>query len=170
MKSLPQLSTKSHISAKIKESFLFPMFTTPSKEATQNFGRTLAKSLMPKTLVTVTGDLGAGKTTLVQGILDGLGASAPYPSPTFVLMNQYELPQATATGIVRVYHADAYRVGAEDFEKLGFLEWCADPAGLVILEWPERLGTLVPSEHIGIRLNTISDTERSIEVSSPEPN
>lgn len=146
------------------------MPTTSSKEATQDFGRTLAQSLMPKTLVTVVGDLGAGKTTLVQGILDGLGATGPYPSPTFVLMNQYELPRATATGIRRVYHADAYRVGAADFEKLGFLEWCADPAGLVLLEWPERLGTLVPMEHVEIRLKTISDTERSIEVIGSESN
>lgn len=141
---------------------------TSSKEATQEFGRTLAKSLKPNTLVAIVGDLGAGKTTLVQGVLDGLGASGPYPSPTFVLMNQYELPSASATGIQRVYHADAYRVGSADFEKLGFLEWCADPAGIVLLEWPERLGALVPNEHIEIRLKTISDTERSIEIISPK--
>ncbi len=140
------------------------MPSTQSKEATQDFGRSLARALKPKTLITIVGDLGAGKTTLVQGILEGLGALPPYPSPTFVLMNQYELPQATATGIVRVYHADAYRVGAADFEKLGFLEWCADPAGIVLLEWPERLGTLVPTEHIEIRLKPLSATERDIEV------
>lgn len=145
------------------------MPTTSSKEATQLFGRTLATSLRPETLVTIMGDLGAGKTTLVQGILDGLGAPGPYPSPTFVLMNQYELPQPTATGVRRVYHADAYRVGAADFEKLGFLEWCADPVGIVLLEWPERLGALVPSEHIEIRLKSISDTKRNIEVISPKP-
>ncbi len=142
------------------------MPTTSSKEATQDFGRSLAKSFMPKTLVTVVGDLGAGKTTVVQGILDGLGATGPYPSPTFVLMNQYELPRATATGIKRVYHADAYRVGAADFERLGFLEWCADPVGIVLLEWPERLGALIPTEHVEVRLKTISDTERNIEVIS----
>lgn len=137
---------------------------TSSKEATQDFGRTLATSLRPKTLVTLSGDLGAGKTTLVQGILEGLGATGPYPSPTFVLMNQYELPRATATGIQRVYHADAYRVGGADFERLGFLEWCTDPAGIVLLEWPERLGALVPTEHVEIRLEALSDTERSIEI------
>lgn len=137
---------------------------TSSKEATQDFGRSLAQSLLPKTLVTIVGNLGAGKTTLVQGMLDGLGASGPFPSPTFVLMNQYELPNASATGIRRVYHADAYRVGAGDFEKLGFLEWCADPAGIVFLEWPERLGSLVPNEHVEICLKTLSDTERSIEI------
>lgn len=137
---------------------------TSSKEATQDFGRALSKSLQPKSIVAITGDLGAGKTTLVQGILEGLGAAAPYPSPTFVLMNQYEFPRATATGIRCVYHADAYRVGAADFEKLGFLEWCADPTGIVLLEWPERLGSLVPSEHVEIRLKTLSDTERLITV------
>lgn len=141
------------------------MLITSSREATQDFGRGLAATLRPGTLVTITGDLGAGKTTLVQGILDALGAPGPYPSPTFVLMNQYELPRVSAMGIQRVYHADAYRVGSDDFEKIGFLEWCADPTGIVLLEWPERLGTLVPLERVEIRLETISDTERSIETS-----
>lgn len=142
---------------------------TSSKEATQNFGQTFATSLRPKTLITLAGDLGAGKTTLVQGILAGLGAIGPYPSPTFVLMNQYELPEMTTTGIRRVYHVDAYRVGATDFERLGFLEWCADPAGIILVEWPERLSALLPAGHIEIQLKTISDRERSIEVMSPEP-
>lgn len=135
---------------------------TQSKEATQAWGKRFAGTLQPATLVTLAGDLGAGKTTLVQGILEGLGALPPYPSPTFVLMNQYELPMATATGILRVYHADAYRVSAADFERLGFLEWCTDPTGLVLLEWPERFGSLVPVDHIKIHLKTLSDTERSI--------
>jgi len=141
---------------------------TSSKQATQAFGRTLAETLCPETLVTLEGDLGAGKTTLVQGILAGLGARAPYPSPTFVLMNQYELPVLTKTGIARVYHADAYRVGRDDFEKLGFLEWCADPAGLVILEWPERLGNLVPQNKTVITLRSLSETEREITLETKE--
>lgn len=137
---------------------------THTKEATQDFGKRFGETLSPKTLVTLEGDLGAGKTTLVQGILEGLGATAPYPSPTFVLMNQYELTTPTRSGIRRVYHADAYRVGRDDFEKLGFLEWCDDPEGIVLLEWPERLGDLVPMERTAIRLKHISDTERLIEV------
>lgn len=137
---------------------------THSKIETQDFGKRLGAALHPETLVTFTGDLGAGKTTLVQGILEGMGALPPYPSPTFVLMNQYELPRPTATGIARVYHADAYRVGRDDFEKLGFLEWCADSRGIVLLEWPERLGDLVPKRQVAIRLTHISDSERSITV------
>lgn len=137
---------------------------TQSKEATQTWGKRFAGTLQPATLVTLAGDLGAGKTTLVQGILEGLGALSPYPSPTFVLMNQYELPRATTTGIQRVYHADAYRVGATDFERLGFLEWCADPAGLVLLEWPERLAEILPAERTDITLRALSETEREIDV------
>ncbi|MFA9262473.1 MAG: tRNA (adenosine(37)-N6)-threonylcarbamoyltransferase complex ATPase subunit type 1 TsaE [Undibacterium sp.] len=135
---------------------------THSKRETQEWGRQLGQSLQPGTLVTLQGDLGAGKTTLTQGLLEGLGAIPPYPSPTFVLMNQYELPKVTVTGIARVYHADAYRVGRDDFEKLGFLEWCADPNGLVILEWPERLGDLVPKKKTAITLRSLSETEREI--------
>lgn len=139
-------------------------FHTQSKDATQAFGARLAATLAPATLVTLTGELGAGKTTLVQGILAGLGANAPYPSPTFVLMNQYELSTATATGIRRVYHADAYRVGASDFEKLGFAEWCADPCGVVLLEWPERLAEILPPKRTDITLRALSETEREITI------
>lgn len=135
---------------------------THSKEETQKWGKILAKKLRPGVVLTLKGDLGAGKTTLVQGLLEGLGATAPYPSPTFVLMNQYDLPQPTAAGIWRVYHADAYRVSRDDFEKLGFLEWCADPAGLVILEWPERLGDLVPEKRIEISIRSLSEIEREL--------
>lgn len=135
---------------------------THSRTETQQYGEELVRQLSPGTLLALKGDLGAGKTTLVQGLLAGLGAVPPYPSPTFVLMNQYELPQITTTGIRRVYHADAYRVGQDDFEKLGFLEWCADPAGLVILEWPERLGDLVPTKHTEINIRSLSETEREI--------
>ncbi len=138
--------------------------TTRSKKETQLYGEGLAKTIRSGQLLLLKGDLGAGKTTLVQGLLAGLGAEPPYPSPTFVLMNQYELPRATANGVERVYHADAYRVGRDDFEKLGFLEWCADPKGLVILEWPERLGDLVPEKHIEVSIRSLSETERELTV------
>ena len=135
-------------------------FITHSSEETRMFGQTLAASFIPKTLITLAGDLGAGKTTLIQGILAGLGAIPPYPSPTFVLMHQYELPQASAAGIRRVYHADAYRVGREDFEKIGFLDWCTDPEGIVIIERPERLGDRVPEQQLNICLKALSENDR----------
>ena len=141
---------------------------THSKEETRLLGKQLAQSFLPGTLVTFSGDLGAGKTTLIQGILEGLGASLPYPSPTFVLMNEYVLPQSTQSGICRVYHADAYRVGATDFEKLGFLEWCTDPEGLVLLEWPEKVTEILPTKRVVLNIRSNSETEREISVKSIE--
>lgn len=139
-------------------------FATDSAEATRNFGKTLVGKMTPGTLVCLEGDLGAGKTTLVQGILEGFGAERPYVSPTFVLMKQYELNIPSVTGIKRIYHADAYRVGEKDFRELGFAEWCTDPEGLVILEWPERIGTLLPDKRIDIILRSRSETKREIQI------
>lgn len=139
-------------------------YSTHSKAETQALGRRLALDFKPGTLVTFSGDLGAGKTTLIQGLLEGLGALPPYPSPTFVLMNQYDLEAGLPSGIRRIYHADAYRVGATDFTKLGFAEWCADPGGLVLLEWPERVADILPKERVEITLRSLSESEREITV------
>lgn len=149
--------------------------TTHSREETLALGRDLTRQLTPGTLVTFQGDLGAGKTTLIQGILAGLGAERPYVSPTFVIMKQYDLPAPATpkalqaglktpsrTGIRRVYHADAYRVGAEDFAKLGFAEWLSDPEGLVLLEWPERVADILPKRKISITLKSLSKYAREI--------
>lgn len=137
-------------------------YLTRSKEETQEIGHTLARQFKPGSLVTLTGELGAGKTTLVQGMLKELGAERPFVSPTFVLMKQYELKSLSSTGIRRIYHADAYRIEAHDFETLGFAEWCADPEGLVLLEWPERIKNLLPEKRVEISLRSLSETERNI--------
>lgn len=139
--------------------------TTHSAEETRNFGKKLASEIAPGTLLCLQGDLGAGKTTLVQGLLEGLGAARPFVSPTFVIMKQYDLAAGLLSGrIQRVYHADAYRVQEKDFREIGFAEWCADPEGLVILEWPERIGALLPEKRINITLTSFSETEREIYV------
>ncbi len=139
-------------------------YHTHFKEGTRELGKKLAQSFPPQTLVTFSGDLGAGKTTLIQGMLEGLGARPPYPSPTFVLMNQYDLEAELPSKIKRIYHADAYRVGAVDFEKLGFREWCEDSAGIVFLEWPERLAEILPSRRVDILIETLAKNERKIMV------
>lgn len=139
-------------------------FTTHSKAETQALGKQLSAHFKPGQLVTFAGDLGAGKTTLIQGILEGLGALPPYPSPTFVLMNQYDLAAGLPSGIRRIYHADAYRVEAADFERLGFAEWCADPEGIVLLEWPERIAEILPKQRTDVTLRALSETDREITV------
>jgi tRNA threonylcarbamoyladenosine biosynthesis protein TsaE len=142
---------------------------TTGADETMHFGQTCAATIVPGTLLCLTGDLGAGKTTLVQGLLADLGATRPYISPTFVIMKQYDLAVPSATGIKRVYHADAYRVVAKDFAKIGFAEWLADSEGLVILEWPERIAEILPEKRIEIILTSLSENEREIVMKEKRP-
>jgi tRNA threonylcarbamoyladenosine biosynthesis protein TsaE len=137
---------------------------THSNQETKDFGQKLAKELHPGVSLCLSGDLGAGKTTLTQGILEGLGALGPYTSPTFVIMKEYSLPVPTETGVSRVYHIDAYRIETKDIEHLGFEEWCSDPKGLVILEWPERVPEVLPEKRIDIHIVQKNETEREIEL------
>ena len=84
----------------------------PDSEATRKFGVALGRSLPPGTVILLQGDLGAGKTTLVQGIAEGLGISDSIESPTFTLINEY------FTGRVPLYHLDLYRLEPEEAEDL----------------------------------------------------
>ncbi len=144
------------------------IFTTHSAEETRVLGKKIAQELAPETLLCLRGDLGSGKTTFTQGLLEGLGAARPYVSPTFVIMKEYALPKATTTGIKRVYHCDAYRVHEKDFETLGFAEWCADPEGLVILEWPERVKNIISPKAMCISLIAKSEIDREISIENTQ--
>src|SRR5271165_4712676 len=105
---------------------------TASAEETLTFGRRLAGELHPPLLVFLSGDLGAGKTTLAKGIISGLGAAREeeVTSPTFSLIHEFRGP-------VRVFHIDLYRIeGAADLESLGLDDLFASPA-IALVEWPE---------------------------------
>lgn len=139
-------------------------YQTRGAEETKALAKKFAENIRPGTLVCLSGDLGAGKTTFTQGILESLGAEGPFVSPTFVIMKQYDLKEATKNGIKRIYHADAYRVEEKDFDMLGFAEWLADPGGLAILEWPERIQSLLPEKRIEISFEQKNESERLIRV------
>jgi tRNA threonylcarbamoyladenosine biosynthesis protein TsaE len=115
--------------------------------------------------VILTGDLGAGKTTLTKGIVEGRGAACAEDvgSPTFSLIHEYGDP-------VRVYHVDLYRLDtAEEVRRLG-LEELFDGNALVLIEWGERFPELLPEDRMEIRLSQIGEEERRIEVfSAPHP-
>ncbi|NTW75320.1 MAG: tRNA (adenosine(37)-N6)-threonylcarbamoyltransferase complex ATPase subunit type 1 TsaE [Candidatus Moranbacteria bacterium] len=114
-------------------------------------------------VVALRGDLGAGKTAFSAGLLSALGAVGPFPSPTFVIMHRYALATPSAQGIRRVYHIDAYRINdPDDLERLGFEEWISDPEGLVLIEWPERVESLLSESVITVSFETVSETERKI--------
>ncbi len=104
----------------------------PDLEATERLGRALARVLRAGDQVALRGDLGCGKTTLAGAILKGLGAAGPAKSPTYTLIEEYEL------GPLRVVHADLYRLRVPtELEGLGWWDY-TDSRTLMLVEWPER--------------------------------
>ena len=104
-------------------------------------------------VVTLTGELGTGKTTLAQAICRGYGVEAPVTSPTYALIHEYESPRSP------VYHIDLYRLSSpDDLTQLGWDDILLERA-LVIVEWPERAGVRIPSEHVPIALDYDPDDE-----------
>lgn len=117
-----------------------------SGEETRELGRAVAGLLRPGDLVSLTGDLGAGKTTLVQGACDALGVREPVVSPTFTLVRQYR-------GLHPVYHMDVYRLERlQDVIDLGFDEML-DAGGIVFVEWGDAIDSLLPDAHLTVDLS-----------------
>lgn len=140
---------------------------THSAEETKVLAAEFAKTAEPGSVIALSGDLGAGKTTFAQGLLEAFGAEGPYVSPTFVIMKEYDFVVPSTTGIRRVYHVDAYRIDdPSEMAKLGSEEWFTDPGGLVLIEWPEKLGNLIPLTAKKISFRWVSDSEREIVIGS----
>ncbi len=131
-----------------------------SIEQTRRVGMRLGALLKPGDLVALVGDLGSGKTTLVQGIAAGWGTLDPVSSPTFVLVNVYR-----HTDGVRLFHLDAYRLNGPA-EALDLdLESMLDQGPLVV-EWAERVQTVLPEQGLWVHLNYIDETQRDLMFSS----
>lgn len=138
-----------------------------TEEALQQEAVSLAARLTPHaehaTLITLSGDLGAGKTTFTQALARALGVEEPITSPTFVLAKAYTLPEGGE--FERLVHIDAYRLsgGENDMRAIGLTETYADPRALVVLEWPEMLGDALPRADHAITI-TVADegTARTI--------
>lgn len=106
-------------------------------------GQMLAHRLQENSIIALYGDLGAGKTTFVQGLAKGLGINEAIQSPTFIYVNEYE-------GKMPLFHFDLYRMkSAEDFLGLGFDEYFYS-AGVCAIEWPQRIVSILPLECIVI--------------------
>ena len=135
-----------------------PVFRTRSEEETVALGRELAGGLPARAVVLLIGNLGAGKTTLAKGIVEGLGAAAPeeVSSPTFTLIHEY--------GGGRVLHVDLYRIDEErELRTLGLPDLMEREA-VMLVEWGERFPHLWPPERIEIRLRALEGEEREIVV------
>lgn len=120
--------------------------TTHSPEETHRLGRTLGERLRPGDVVTLSGELGAGKTALAQGIAAGLGVAEPVSSPTFALVHEYQ-------GRCPVWHLDVYRLsGPQDLPDLSWDDMLAG-RGVLLIEWPERITSALPEDRLEIALD-----------------
>jgi len=125
---------------------------------TRAIGERLGALLEPGDVVLLQGELGAGKTTFVQGIARGLGFGGSVSSKSFVLLGEYD-------SRVRLYHADLYRL--EDLDQvldLALDEISAD--GVLVVEWPERAEGVLPEDHLLVRFEVTGENDRAIEFES----
>jgi tRNA threonylcarbamoyladenosine biosynthesis protein TsaE len=132
----------------------------PSPSATEDFGRRLGPLLRPGDMIALKGDLGAGKTTFVRGVLQGLGYEGEVASPTFPIVIPYEDLR------VPVWHVDLYRI--EDPAEIG--ELALDEALLhaaLLIEWPERLGAGLWDEALRLGLERQGEGARALTAAVP---
>ena len=134
--------------------------TSAGPDETQAAGERLAQMLEPGAVVALTGELGAGKTCFVQGLVRGLGVTTRATSPTFVLINEYR-------GRLPIHHVDAYRIATPaELIDIGLLELMDDEA-VTIIEWADRITSLLPTRAITVHIEGLGDEPRTITVNRP---
>lgn len=135
-------------------------FISRSPEQTRRAGMRLGALLQPGDLICLAGDLGSGKTTFVQGISAGWGSLDPVSSPTFVLVNVYRRSPGE-----RFFHLDAYRldrpVEAVDLDLDEMLE-----SGPLVIEWADRVSSVLPRENLWVNLHYIDDGQRDLMITA----
>jgi tRNA threonylcarbamoyladenosine biosynthesis protein TsaE len=132
-------------------------FISSSPAQTQRVGSRIGELLRPGDLVCLLGDLGAGKTTLVQGMARGWGSARAARSPTFILVNEYK----RADGMI-LYHLDAFRLKKGEWPGLEIE--AALERGAMVVEWPERIADALERDRIQVELEWIDDTRRNLRI------
>ncbi len=152
---------------------------TKSKQETQRLAVDFLNWLGNENVVLLFGDLGAGKTTFAQGVLETLGAKGPFTSPTFVVMKEYALEggkeeaaspekvsnskaQVRLSQFKRVYHWDCYRIDDKSALELGWEEIIRNRENLVLVEWPEKIKTVWPESFAKMEFELVSESERKV--------
>jgi len=131
-------------------------FSSRSPEQTRRLGARLGEALQAGDVICLQGDLGAGKTTFVQGVAKGWGSLDSVSSPTFIIVNEYGRADGS-----KLSHMDAYRLdSALEAEQLDLDSMLAD--GALLIEWPERINGLVPVDNLWISLEHVVEGERKM--------
>ncbi len=137
--------------------------TTNSPEETRAFGKEMAGRLRRGSVLAFSGDLGAGKTCLIQGICEGLAVAGPVSSPTFIIANEYAGRLGDGQE-VPVFHLDLYRIERQaDLDGLGWEEYLYGD-GICLVEWADRAPHIFPKDVFKVRIEVAGESERSITV------
>ncbi|HEY5730266.1 MAG TPA: tRNA (adenosine(37)-N6)-threonylcarbamoyltransferase complex ATPase subunit type 1 TsaE [Anaerolineales bacterium] len=135
-------------------------FFSRSPEQTRRIGARLGGALQAGDVICLQGDLGAGKTTFVQGVAKGWGSLDSVSSPTFIIVNEYRHANGKC-----LFHMDAYRLdSALEAEEIDLDSMLAD--GALLIEWPERIDGLIPDKHLWVELEYIDEEEREMKFKS----
>jgi len=131
---------------------------TQSIEETLRFGERLSAELRPGDVLALSGDLGAGKTALIKGVARGLGVTRDVTSPTFTLVHEY------SGGHLPLFHIDLYRLDTIEQALAVGIEDYFGGSGVTAIEWAEKIESLLPENTTRIRITTLGETARRIEV------
>ena len=136
------------------------IYETHSPEETFLLGKRMGEEAKPGTVITLDGDLGAGKTLFTKGFAEGLGITEPINSPTFTILREYE------EGRMPLYHFDVYRIGdPEEMEEVGFDDYIYGD-GVCLIEWSRLIEELIPKDAIRLVIERVpgeDDDYRRIE-------
>lgn len=153
---------------------LYLEVTTENAKETKTLGRKIANNLVSNkqhignkaTVLALTGDLGSGKTTFVQGLVKGLGIKQRIVSPTFIIMRTYRINLKPQTlNFKTLHHIDLYRLEDKieaELKNLGIEEIFSDQGNLVVIEWAEKMKDFLPADTIWIKFGNIGEDQRKI--------
>lgn len=140
------------------------LYRVGSVEETWKLAREFAEGLTPGAVVCLEGDLGAGKTTFTQGLAAALGATGRVASPTFCIVREHPVARPGPGKPALLVHMDLYRLNSEDdVEAIGWDDYLSRGAAIVV-EWPERAGSLIPRDAFRISFRHCRESEESREI------
>ncbi|MDO8503324.1 MAG: tRNA (adenosine(37)-N6)-threonylcarbamoyltransferase complex ATPase subunit type 1 TsaE [bacterium] len=141
------------------------VFTESARE-TAELGKSFADSLKTRVILALTGDLGSGKTTFVQGLALGLGITQRITSPTFILLREYDMKRKGESGKgQRLYHVDLYRLEGNlepEVKNLGLEDIWDKEENIVVIEWAEKIAPFLPKTTKFIKFERLSEGRRKI--------